>query len=630
MLTPVAHLLQVRLRLPVSSDLLAGTVPLARLSSLLLLLWLLLVWVGTTGRAGRVRRVAATGALWAVVSALTLVALDVSTRVVVQECLATLLQAGVALAVYRWRIGDDILAPHRPADVLSLLGAVALGSLVSAPLAPVGGPGFTAESVLLDYAAWVLLGTTYCFVGAACLLLLVQRRPGAEALPTRLTHVVVLTVVTGLAIALELGFDQLSISWLVLLPAVGAGLLMGPWSAAAFGLAATIGVLVLQAVRSVREDWVFGVNLLLVDAMMVAFVLVAMLLSLVRDQSAHLAGEVVRRRQEALDQAGVLETLIESVDEALVLLDAEGRVQLHNRAAVTLLGEERLLSEPRKWLRTGGSLPFRFSYTFHRDSTDDTARILAVQLASVQYAGASGIAAIARDVTHEHRRIEELASFASVAAHDLKSPLAAVQGWLVVAEDAVGTDHVRARHAVRRGRSAAQRMVSEIDDWLTYTVAREGELTPERVALEPMLHEVAASHADAEFHFEVEHVVLADKVLLRHLLSNLLGNAVKYTLPGQQAQVRLVSSHDGSGWVRLRVIDAGIGIPAGEERAVFEPFRRASTVTSTHEGSGLGLALCRRIVRRHGGVISAQRNDPPPGTTITLTLPADRPLRTDD
>lgn len=76
--------------------------------------------------------------------------------------------------------------------------------------------------------------------------------------------------------------------------------------------------------------------------------------------------------------------------------------------------------------------------------------------------------------------------------------------------------------------------------------------------------------------------------------------------------------------MRLQVVDRGIGVPAGEETAVFEPFRRASTVDDEYEGSGLGLALCKRIVRRHGGSISARRNDDGPGTTVSARLPAPR------
>jgi signal transduction histidine kinase len=63
-------------------------------------------------------------------------------------------------------------------------------------------------------------------------------------------------------------------------------------------------------------------------------------------------------------------------------------------------------------------------------------------------------------------------------------------------------------------------------------------------------------------------------------------------------------------------------VPEGEEAGIFEPFRRARGVAGTYEGSGLGLALCKRIVRRHGGAISARRNTDGPGSTITVTLPA--------
>ena len=177
----------------------------------------------------------------------------------------------------------------------------------------------------------------------------------------------------------------------------------------------------------------------MLDSLMTAFVFVVLLLSLVRDQRAHLASEVVRRRQEALDQAGLLGTVFESINEALVLMDTEGVVQLHNAAAAEILGREKLTTEPGRWLQRTAEPP-AFTYGFNRDGSEDGLRILAVQLAPVQYAGSDSVVAIVRDVTTEQRRIEELASFAAVAAHDLKSPLAAVQGWIEVAEDALAND----------------------------------------------------------------------------------------------------------------------------------------------------------------------------------------------
>ena len=262
-----------------------------------------------------------------------------------------------------------------------------------------------------------------------------------------------------------------------------------------------------------------------------------------------------------------------------------------------------------------------FTYSYNRDGTDEGVRMLAVQLAEVQYAGADGIVAIVRDVTSEQRRIEELTSFAAVAAHDLKGPLAAVQGWIEVAEDALGNDTSTAAQALQRGRSATDRMSSEIDDWLTYNVAREGVVAPEPVPLQPVLDGIVATYPGGDFLIETPDVVHADPTLLRHLLVNLIGNAVKYTRPGEKAIVTIRSfATKDRNWVRIYVVDAGIGIPEGEESAIFEPFRRAPAVHGNYEGSGLGLALCKRIVRRHGGLISAERNEGP-GSTFTVTLP---------
>jgi signal transduction histidine kinase len=247
--------------------------------------------------------------------------------------------------------------------------------------------------------------------------------------------------------------------------------------------------------------------------------------------------------------------------------------------------------------------------------------VLSVRLAAVQYAGADSTVAIVRDVTSEQRRIEELASFAAVAAHDLKGPLTAVQGWIEVAEDTLGTDPGTALLALGRGRNATDRMSTEIEDWLAYNVAREGAVQPEPTPLQPFVEAIVGTMPTGpDFTVDAPDTVLADPTLLRHLVVNLISNAVKYTQPGQRPSVAVRSAAGTGGWVQIEVVDAGIGVPAGEETAIFEPFRRGTSVQGTYEGSGLGLALCKRIVRRHGGRITAHRNAGP-GTTITVTLP---------
>jgi signal transduction histidine kinase len=591
-----------------------------RASALIAFLWLTLAWLWPV-RAHRNRIVAMTLVLALVVHVVTNYLLGDEWTVAARVGAATVLQALVTLAVYRWRIGDDNLTPHRPSDIVSLAEACIVGALVVLPLGPAQGLSLSSSTFELFW--WVALSTAYMFVGSACVMLLITRQPRTEAIPTRLFDVYVNLVVTTVSLGVVFAFSDLPLTWIVLLPAVWAGLTMGPWTSAAYSLTGTLAVVTAQTIPAASRSYNDSdlSNILLLDSLMTAFVFIVLLLSLVRDQRAYLANEVVRRRQEAMDQAGLLGTVFESINEALVLMDTLGVVQLHNAAAVHILGRDKLTTEPSRWLRRLTESP-AFSYGYNRDGSEDGLRILAVQLARVTYAGSDGVVAIVRDVTTEQARIEELASFAAVAAHDLKSPLTAVQGWIEVAEDVMESDPKMATEALERGRHATDRMSQEIEDWLTYNVAREGVLQPESVELQPVLDALVKNHPDVDFVVRTPDSVMADRTLLQHLLVNLVGNAVKYTLPGERPSVTIRSFSGGDrGWVRLYVVDAGIGIPEGEEAAIFEPFRRASTVKDTYEGSGLGLALCKRIVRRHGGLISAQRNEGP-GTTITVTLPS--------
>ncbi len=613
-LTPAALLLQ-HATTPAGEEL--GSI---RAGTVVVFLWLVLAWLWPVPRL-RNQVLAFTVTLALVVQLVTTVALGSSWELAARVSLSSVAQAAVTLAIYRLAIGDDNLAPHRPRDIVALGLASIAGAVAVIPLGP--GPGIGLTSSAFDLFWWTALSAAYVFVGSGCLMLLVQRRPRTEAIPTRLLDVYAQLLVTAICLGVVFAFDDLPLTWIVLLPAIWAGLTMGPWTSAAYALTGALAVVIAQAVPATnRTTGATDVSsILLLDSLMTAFVFVVLLLSLVRDQRAHLANEVIERRQEAIDQAGLLGTVFESINEALVLTDTSGVVQLHNAAAREVLGRERLSTEPARWLKRDADAP-SFTYAFNRDGSDDGVRMLTVQLAPVQYAGSDGVVAIVRDVTNEQRRLEELASFAAVAAHDLKGPLAAVQGWLEVADDMVDTDPPAAREALERGARATDRMAHEIDDWLTYNVAREGVVQPEPVALQPVLNAITATYPGVDFSVQAPDVVLADRTLLQHLLVNLIGNAVKYTPPGERPCVTVRSFSGGErGWVRIYVVDAGIGIPPGEEATIFEPFRRASTVQDSYEGSGLGLALCKRIVRRHGGRISAQHNEGP-GTTITVTLPS--------
>jgi signal transduction histidine kinase len=233
------------------------------------------------------------------------------------------------------------------------------------------------------------------------------------------------------------------------------------------------------------------------------------------------------------------------------------------------------------------------------------------------------------DVTAQRERLGELTGFAGVVAHDLRSPLTSLSGWLELIADSLADGDVKsAAEFNRRAQVSSARMGSVIDDWLAYTVQRDGVLSTSHVRLDALLEEIMAPYGAAgatyapSFEVEAEHVVEADRVLTKQLLANLIGNAVKYTPDGQRPHVSIRSvPDDEDGFVRVEVSDSGVGLPPGEEDLVFEEFHRAEAHAASFAGTGLGLSLCRRIVNRHGGSIWA-RNNPDRGATFTFTLPA--------
>ncbi|MAO79957.1 MAG: hypothetical protein CMH82_04705 [Nocardioides sp.] len=199
----------------------------------------------------------------------------------------------------------------------------------------------------------------------------------------------------------------------------------------------------------------------------------------------------------------------------------------------------------------------------------------------------------------------DLRDFTAAAAHDLRGPLSAV----ILGVQMLHTDD-DPRHAgvVARVEGAAERGMTLIDDLLEFGQVGQVAVEPRRVPLEPLVREVVASVAAASgraIRLEAGswEVVAADEGLLRRLLVNLIGNAVKYTEGDGPVDVHVGAAATTSGRVLVRVADRGIAIPAQERDLVFEIFKRGQSGARHSDGNGVGLAVCRRIVERHGGEI---------------------------
>jgi light-regulated signal transduction histidine kinase (bacteriophytochrome) len=135
--------------------------------------------------------------------------------------------------------------------------------------------------------------------------------------------------------------------------------------------------------------------------------------------------------------------------------------------------------------------------------------------------------------------------------------------------------------------------------------------------------EVRVQQADASVDIGPLPVVEADPMQMRQLFQNLIANGLKFARREVSPVVRITSEPADDGWVRICVEDNGIGFEEKYLDRIFTIFQRLHS-RDEYEGTGIGLAVCRRIVERHGGEITA-RSTPGQGSTFIFTLPMPTP-----
>ncbi|MFI5935527.1 ATP-binding protein [Actinoplanes sp. NPDC051494] len=395
------------------------------------------------------------------------------------------------------------------------------------------------------------------------------------------------------------------------------------------------------------------------------FVITAMLALLVwilatgrsraRSQVLVATAELRTAEAESRRQAGLLRAVMTSIGDGVGVVDENGHFLLHNPAAKGLLGIADDADEPQDWqehyglYRADGRTPFPLDelplIRALRGESCDGVEILIRNgkrkegiLVSVDgrpldpSAGLHGAVAVFHDITELRRYETDLAVFAGVVAHDLKAPLAVIRGHCETAADELadapeGPEVFEARSALDRIANAVDRMAALIDTLLAYTTSRDAPLKLETVPLARLVADIIAQRTEhlrpdvsaPDFYLGQLPEVLADPAMLRHVLDNLVGNALKYVQFGRGARIDVTAAPGPPGWTRIEVADRGIGIPDEDKPSIFDSFHRASSAAG-YAGSGLGLAICRRIVERHGGSIGVQDN-PGGGTRFHFTLP---------
>jgi signal transduction histidine kinase len=219
----------------------------------------------------------------------------------------------------------------------------------------------------------------------------------------------------------------------------------------------------------------------------------------------------------------------------------------------------------------------------------------------------------------------ELQQFASVASHDLKEPLRTIVGYMeILQEDYQGQLDDDATHYVEIAITSAQRLRHLIDALLSYARVSTASQHLVPVDLAQIFDEVLSGlhEAVAERRAEVTRgplpTVDADPIQMTQLLQNLIGNALKFGTD-EPARVRVEAAHGEGAW-EISVADNGIGMDPAQASRIFEIFQRLHS-HQAYAGTGIGLAICERIVQRHGGRIWVE-SQPGEGATFRFTLPA--------
>jgi PAS domain S-box-containing protein len=370
--------------------------------------------------------------------------------------------------------------------------------------------------------------------------------------------------------------------------------------------------------------------------------------------------DLLRARHEAEAGQTTLSLLVEAVtDKGIFLLDAQGRVQSWNQGAALLTGysaddavgrgfeflyspeliEAGLAAKHLSQARRSRSCVIECDLT-RRDGTSFLAS-MALYLVLTR-SGERGFAAVMRNETARRQseaslqnalnglevRNREMEQFVYTVSHDLKTPLVTMAGFLGhVKTDLQHGRSERLPQFISRIDAAAERMKHTIDDLLE--LSRIGRIAgkTESIDLGSFLPQIATDMAEqasargATLVCSGEHGCLfADRARLRDAMENLLDNALKYGCPKPGMSVEISSCREGE-LVTICVRDHGPGISAQAQTKIFGLFQRVDT---SQEGTGIGLAIVRRIAEIHGGRAWVESE---PGNGAAFYLSIRDPLR---
>jgi two-component system, OmpR family, phosphate regulon sensor histidine kinase PhoR len=327
-----------------------------------------------------------------------------------------------------------------------------------------------------------------------------------------------------------------------------------------------------------------------------------------------------------------LETLLNSMQEAVIAISADGKVQWANRVMARLTASGVRLGAPVVETVRDPDFLRAITEAIHSGSVRTTraTSILPGRFYNVTAAPMPGAGAVAvlYDVSEIERVEKTRRDFVANVSHELRTPLTSIQGYAETLLESAPTEGPD-RQFLEIIRKNAVRMATLSEDLLTLAGVESGEVAFRfrQVAPAEMLEDVAKSFREISRSQRVELVVEApteraveaDTDAVHQVLANLVDNALKYAAAGGKI---VLGARDAGAAVEFYVRDFGPGIASEHLPRLFERFYRVDKARSRESGgTGLGLAIAKHIVRAHGGAIRAE-SVLGHGSTFLFTLPA--------
>jgi signal transduction histidine kinase len=281
-----------------------------------------------------------------------------------------------------------------------------------------------------------------------------------------------------------------------------------------------------------------------------------------------------------------------------------------------------------------------------RDTRQGIDRVLRLVGQPVHGANGAIVAGVLsmHDLTAEREAERQKDEFLSIVSHELKTPLTPLKALAQLIrlrlrrhrEDGRALDLDSLETNLKTIERQVDRMSGLVNDLLEVSRAGQGrfELQPQEFDLVPLVRDVMHRHEevaaeDGRHRFSIESpdslLITGDSMRIEQALTNLVGNAVKYSPAGGEIRIAVAQRNGGAS---VTVTDQGIGIEPSDIAGLGKPFARGSSRARTFSGMGIGLYLARLVAERHGGSVALRSEGEDKGTTVTLELPREGATKT--